>query len=685
MLAVAIGGLLLQILSSTVLVHSFWGFHLYYFVPRVVAVFGWIITAVAAVWFVRSLQKNYARESRSCFEDNINPIAVALVLAVVCIALFWFFRSQQTLLGDARPLIRDLPDGKSFHPRQPLTMFFQQVLYQTFGGMFAVDGEDPPRGAFGAVALGSVAAGFLYSLVAAALGFVFSKGTSHSRRAAWLVALVLLAQGYTLLFYGYIENYTFSALAVGLYALVATLFLQGRFPLAGVAAVLVGATGLHLSMVLLYPSFVFLLVWGYRNRRIDTFAGLGIFAVLLIALNYVLGLMSDGYSLWNGFVRIAGIAGGDSESGSGWSYMLSARHLRDFFNNQYLLGPVAALVLVPLCLVAWRRRLYTDPIALFLSVAALTMLAVSWATAELQLGYARDWDLFAPAAVMYSAAALYLLLKMLPAGFMTEKVLVFALVVSIVNIVPWVWINHSESRSLSRFKTLPLGEGRTELVVANWYRDRGRHAEAKLWFEKSLVENPNNVDANSYVGLYHTEAGEYELARPYFERAVVLRPDKKVFRTNYANVLLELDRFDEAAPHLVWLAKRYPGNLDYWFQVGDRMAKAGNLAALSEVYDPVFARLDKKLADNPRDDAAIINKGLLLTRLGRLEESVTCYQRALDLDPNSASALFNAAVALDDLGRDAEARNMYLRFLQNHPVHQMAGYAKTRIEGISAD
>jgi tetratricopeptide (TPR) repeat protein len=396
-------------------------------------------------------------------------------------------------------------------------------------------------------------------------------------------------------------------------------------------------------------------------------------------------VMSEGYSLWNGIVRIAGIAGGEGKNSSGWFYTLSARHFRDFFNNQYLLGPVAALVLVPLCVLAWRRRLYTVPLALFLSVAALTMLAGSWATAELQLGYPRDWDLFAPAAVMYSAAVLYLLLKMVPAGFVAERVLVFALVVSVVNVVPWVWINHSEMRSLERFKTLPLGFGRTELVVANWYRDRGRHAEAKLWFEKSLRAEPNNVDANSYVGLYHADAGEYELARPYFERAVVLRPDKRVFRTNYANVLLELNRFDEAVPHLVWLAKRYPGNLDYWLQVGDRISKAGNLEALSEVYEPVFARLEQKLAENPRDDVALINKGLLLARLGRLEESVTCYNRALDIDPNSASALFNEAVALDDLEREGEARDMYRRFLRIRPDHPMAGYAKSRLENISGD
>jgi len=50
-----------------------------------------------------------------------------------------------------------------------------------------------------------------------------------------------------------------------------------------------------------------------------------------------------------------------------------------------------------------------------------------------------------------------------------------------------------------------------------------------------------------------------------------------------------------------------------------------------------------------------INRGASLSSLGRLEESIPCYDRAIDIDPQCHAAWTNRGISLSSLGRSAEA------------------------------
>jgi Flp pilus assembly protein TadD len=59
-------------------------------------------------------------------------------------------------------------------------------------------------------------------------------------------------------------------------------------------------------------------------------------------------------------------------------------------------------------------------------------------------------------------------------------------------------------------KTLPLGMGRTEVVVANWYRERGRLDEAADWFRRAPAVNPANARAYAFLAMLLTREGRHE-------------------------------------------------------------------------------------------------------------------------------------------------------------------------------
>ena len=52
---------------------------------------------------------------------------------------------------------------------------------------------------------------------------------------------------------------------------------------------------------------------------------------------------------------------------------------------------------------------------------------------------------------------------------------------------------------------------------------------------------------------------------------------------------------------------------------------------------------------------AWINKGKALYELGRPEEAIECFDKAIELDPKKASAWYNKGTALTSLGRPEEA------------------------------
>jgi tetratricopeptide (TPR) repeat protein len=76
---------------------------------------------------------------------------------------------------------------------------------------------------------------------------------------------------------------------------------------------------------------------------------------------------------------------------------------------------------------------------------------------------------------------------------------------------------------------------------------------------------------------------------------------------------------------------------------------------------------DRALQINPRYPVAWSNKGNALVRLGRPAEALTCYERALEINPRYPEAWLNKGVALADLGRPAEALTCYERALEINP------------------
>jgi tetratricopeptide (TPR) repeat protein len=108
---------------------------------------------------------------------------------------------------------------------------------------------------------------------------------------------------------------------------------------------------------------------------------------------------------------------------------------------------------------------------------------------------------------------------------------------------------------------------------------------------------------------------------------------------------------------------------------GDFANKGTSLVALGRPAEALTC-FERALEINPRDARVWSNKGVALARLGRPAEALTCYDRALDINPRFAGVWSNKGVTLARLGRPAEALTCFEQDLEINPRDPVAWFNK---------
>jgi tetratricopeptide (TPR) repeat protein len=93
------------------------------------------------------------------------------------------------------------------------------------------------------------------------------------------------------------------------------------------------------------------------------------------------------------------------------------------------------------------------------------------------------------------------------------------------------------------------------------------------------------------------------------------------------------------------------------FNEGVSHSMSGNHEAALQVFDGV-------LRQDPNDVLAVSAKGSALGSLGRPREALKCFERAIDLDPETAEHYRNAALCQLELDEPELARNLLEQALQ---------------------
>ncbi len=652
-----------------------WGAHFYAFFPtwELVVATLLLLTTVAAAVGRRDRLVAFVDRVLAPIVSGRRFLALTIVSVIVGTLVFWTARICHTYLGDGNIIVEQIDTSRKILEREPLSSVIQYAVYRTTKPWFDAPGRPIEFIARDALAPASVAAGLLFLVVAWLLALEIArlrvaKDESERRPLAVLVWCAIVLQGYVQLFFGYVENYTFYAVGVVLYLWLAMRVLRGAAPLLLPALALVLCFALHLSSSVLAASFVVLAAvpLAARERRRAALRDLAIAALTAAAVGLTFVKLRAGYNPLTTLIGMVQIAFAHKGTPG---YMFSSTHARDFFNEQLLIGPLGIflfLIAAVMALVAKGARRGTT---WFFLVAGAGFLAACWLIGDSNLGYARDWDLLSHSGIVFTVGALALMGMQRVRHTTLVAALVCMTAMSAYHTVPWIATNANEARSLARLKTLPLGLGRTEVVLSTWYRQRGDVDQQRYWLQQALVSNPTNVNAIYLLADVDLKTGRFESAVASAQRAVRMRPEKMEFRNLLVQALYALGRYDEAIPHLESIAQHDPTDV----RTAITLAEAYTVTGHSEQASAMFARVEQTLRQvldrHPDDGEANLLYGFTLLRENRADEAVVYLQKALAINPRSTEGHCFLGYALRAGGHNAEAVEQFRACLTINPQY----------------
>ena len=183
---------------------------------------------------------------------------------------------------------------------------------------------------------------------------------------------------------------------------------------------------------------------------------------------------------------------------------------------------------------------------------------------------------------------------------------------------------------------------------------------AKRLFSRIIQIEPNQPDANSNMGAILVASDDLEEALPYIKTTLEVNFSVAQHWFNYIDVLFKLDRFTEASELMV--IARNKGCKGQAFDDLKKKLNSTEVERKNRIQG--LQRLDE---DGPYAYLIPFEIGETLQKVGKLEEAVDAYNKALSLKPDYADAYNNMGCALKDQGKLKEAVASFKKALAIKP------------------
>jgi tetratricopeptide (TPR) repeat protein len=170
----------------------------------------------------------------------------------------------------------------------------------------------------------------------------------------------------------------------------------------------------------------------------------------------------------------------------------------------------------------------------------------------------------------------------------------------------------------------PSGRGATAYTA-------GDYASALNHYQDAIERNPQDAESLSNLGQVLVRMNRVEEALPYFQRALAILPDRWSYQFNLARALGLLGRMDAAIAAYRRAQQLFPDDYVTAFNLALALHKSGDDAAAVEQYQ-------KAITLQPEDASFRLALGNSLLRLQKRAEAAAAYQEYLKLSPAAPDA-----------------------------------------------
>ncbi len=205
----------------------------------------------------------------------------------------------------------------------------------------------------------------------------------------------------------------------------------------------------------------------------------------------------------------------------------------------------------------------------------------------------------------------------------------------------------------------------TPIQLALQHHQAGRLQEAEQIYRQILSADPNNADANHFLGIIAHQIGKNDIALQYFKKAIQAKPDNPEPYSNLGNALRELGRLKESVASCRKSISIKPDFAEAHCNLGCALIELGRM-------DEAIASYHKAISIKPDFAAAQHNLGNALKKSGQLDEAIASYHKAISIRPDFAEAHNNLGNALKYSGRLDDAIASYNKAISIKPDFALA-------------
>ncbi|MBU8932474.1 MAG: hypothetical protein KOO62_00560 [candidate division Zixibacteria bacterium] len=468
--------------------------------------------------------------------DRKRFMAVAVLLLGVYGLSFYVFRAQTHFLGDGYLLLGLLESGNLI---VKLSNIGETIIHTS---VFSLLPETMRERSLVTYQTLSIIAG-LVLLICSVWGAMLIAKNIFFRL---LLLLGLISSGYMLLFFGYVEHYSFFTVSVMLFCLIGIAVCKLRLNRWTILLPLAMAIWLHFFGIFLIPAAGYLLFlktpfasYVIRTRRATR--------VLAVALTVVFALMALWYACSQSYYALFALVSPIATRFTVEGYTLfSLNHLADFANLVFLLLPgLPLMVAVSARRSVWKKL--TEPWFRFLMIATVCCLGAVFMF-DPKLGMPRDWDLFSFAGIPLTVMVYWLLLSGPDPHRHDLKAAALSVVLGLLVLVPRVAAGVVPEMAISHLRDyMQLDHTKSRAVtqvLGEYYESVHNIPAAYEEYDRYFREYPEES-----IGLQAKDLameGRFEEAVDLNEQAIRLNPMYSGGYANLGHCLNKLGHYDSA-------------------------------------------------------------------------------------------------------------------------------------------
>ncbi len=205
-------------------------------------------------------------------------------------------------------------------------------------------------------------------------------------------------------------------------------------------------------------------------------------------------------------------------------------------------------------------------------------------------------------------------------------------------------------------KHLEASTHHPELIEAADHLRTNKLGKSEHLIRDVLKKDPGDVNAIRMLAEIGIKTGKLDDAQNLLERCLELAPDFHLARHTYAGLLMRRNYLEKSATEIDRLLTLEPENPAYLILKGAILSRKGDHLPSIQIYEKLFENY-------PYHASAQMFYGHTLKTVGKTDEAVVAYRKAIDLGPSIGEAYWSLANLKTFEFTDEDITTMRERFL----------------------